>query len=723
MSNVKVSVIMPVYNAERYLEECLDSVLGQTLQDIEVICVDDGSTDRSLDMLRRYERQDPRMKVIQQQNLYAGVARNRGLEVATGTYVMFLDSDDFFRADMLEQVYRKGVEQDADVVLFGGRIYHTQKGTYQAAPRYLRREVVKPYPVWNRDDIPEQLLTVTTPAPWTKAFRREFVSQKGLRFQPLPNSNDAYFVISALALAQRITWLDEDFVNHRVGQTGDIQSHKAEHPCCFIQAYQAIYETMVEHGVFQQLKKSYCTLFFSEICANVETMKETWVRREMFQALGQLSFLSQDLLCEPEEFYRDFYQDYQKVKGFIRVARALENHWMDANPVPAYTVLRPCQPASYAVSVVIPIYNVEAFLRPCLDSIVGQSLKNIQIICVNDGSPDGSLDIVKEYAQRDSRIHIVTQENGGLSVARNHGMAEATGKYLYFMDSDDLLEPQALEQLYTQAEEKDLSVVYFDADCFSEDPQVSAEFLESCRHNYHRSGTYPEQCAGVEMMCQMEQRRELYASACLQMLRRDYAVQFPFHVGILHEDNPFTLLSMCLAPRVGHVSATYFKRRYRSNSIMTGGQTFRHCYGYFCGYQDIMGRYVRMSQLSAEERYYVQHFANRLLQNAVRIYAKLPVEEQMMYCALPLDEAMAFSSLVVEHGITYATLTEKKALLQRTYDEKAERGIQIKGLRQEMERQRREMERQRQELEGLRHPGLKGIARMSLGWIKGKVKK
>lgn len=718
MSNVKVSVIMPVYNVELYLEECLDSVLGQTLRDIEVICVDDGSTDSSLDILRRYERQDARVKIIQQKNLYAGVARNQGLEVATGTYVVFLDSDDFFREDMLEQVYRKGVEQDADVVLFGGRIYYTQKGEYQKADRYLRRAVLKPYTVFNRDDIPEQLFTVTTPAPWTKAFRRDFILQQGLRFQPLPNSNDAYFVITALALAQRITWLDEDFVNYRVGQTGNIQSRKAEHPCCFIQAYQAIYDTLVERDVFQKLKKSYCALFFSGICFNVDTMKETWVRREIFQVLGQMDFLAQNLLDEPEEFYQDFCKDYEKVKGFVKVASALGKCQTGEKPVPSYTVLRPCAPASYAVSVVIPIYNVEAYLRPCLDSIVGQSLKDIQIICVNDGSTDGSQDIVWEYAQKDPRIAVIHQENSGQSVARNHGINEATGKYLYFMDSDDLLATSALEELYAQAEEQALSILYFNADCFSDDPELSGGFLEANRDNYHRSYQYESPCTGVELMCELERHRELYVSPCLQLINTQYLREkdYKFHAGIVYEDNPFSFLAMCAAPRVGYVNKAYFKRRYRKGSTTTKSQTFRHCYGYFCGYQDVMGQYERMSQLSATERYYVLHFANRLLQNAVRIYAKLPVEEQMMYCGLPMDEAMAFTCLVVEHGTTYAALTEKKVLLQRTYDEKAERGIQIKQLRQEIERQR-------QEIKNLRKPGLKGIARMTLGWVRGKTKK
>ena len=112
------------------------------------------------------------------------------------------------------------------------------------------------------------------------------------------------------------------------------------------------------------------------------------------------------------------------------------------------------------VSVIIPVYNVEKFLRDCIESVINQTLSDIEIICINDGSPDNSIDILNEYASIDPRITVISQENRGLSVARNRGMRLAKGKYLYFIDSDDkLLDPDALEVLYTKAEEKNTDIL------------------------------------------------------------------------------------------------------------------------------------------------------------------------------------------------------------------------------------------------------------------------
>ena len=116
--NVKVSVVMPVYNVENYIEECLDSLISQTLKEIEIICVDDGSTDGTLNLLYKYEKSDTRVKVIQQQNQYAGVARNNGMKHAVGEYILFLDSDDFFERTMLEKMYNEAKRTEADLVLW-----------------------------------------------------------------------------------------------------------------------------------------------------------------------------------------------------------------------------------------------------------------------------------------------------------------------------------------------------------------------------------------------------------------------------------------------------------------------------------------------------------------------------------------------------------------------------------------------------------------------------
>lgn len=115
------------------------------------------------------------------------------------------------------------------------------------------------------------------------------------------------------------------------------------------------------------------------------------------------------------------------------------------------------------VSVVIPVYNVEPYLNICMDSVVNQTLEDIEIICINDGSTDKSLDILNSYAEKDDRITVISQENGGHAVATNKGMKLAQGKYLYLMDSDDMLDLEALEKTYTVAEEKKVDFVLFQA--------------------------------------------------------------------------------------------------------------------------------------------------------------------------------------------------------------------------------------------------------------------
>ena len=130
---VKVSVIIPVYNVEPYLKQCMDSVVGQTLKDIEIICVDDGSTDGSLDILREYAAEDNRIQIIEQKNAGAGAARNNGMRHATGKYLSFLDSDDFFEPRMLEKAYDLAEKDQADFVAYKSDQYHTEKKQFVSA--------------------------------------------------------------------------------------------------------------------------------------------------------------------------------------------------------------------------------------------------------------------------------------------------------------------------------------------------------------------------------------------------------------------------------------------------------------------------------------------------------------------------------------------------------------------------------------------------------------
>lgn len=197
---VKVSVILPVYNAERYIEECLESLVNQTLKEIEIICVDDGSVDGSLEILRKYEKKDERIKVICQKNLYAGVARNNGMKYATGKYMIFLDSDDFFDSTLLEKTYNEAECCDAEVVLFGARSINDNTNEIRPMPWVFRKEIFPEYVPFNCRDVSGQLLNFTSPNPWSKLFKTEFIKKNNLQFQQLHSSNDVFFVLRPFVL-------------------------------------------------------------------------------------------------------------------------------------------------------------------------------------------------------------------------------------------------------------------------------------------------------------------------------------------------------------------------------------------------------------------------------------------------------------------------------------------------------------------------------------------
>ena len=187
---IKVSVIVPVYNAQDYLEQCIVSILEQTLQEIEVICVDDSSTDRSLEILKKYEKEDSRMRVLTQPNSGAGAARNRGLSQASGEYLSFLDADDFFEPDMLELAYAKAKEDRADMVVFKSDQYHTDSDQFVQVAWTLREKEIPPYTPFNHRQMTDNIFKVFVGWAWDKLFSREFVEKHHLTFQEQRTSND-----------------------------------------------------------------------------------------------------------------------------------------------------------------------------------------------------------------------------------------------------------------------------------------------------------------------------------------------------------------------------------------------------------------------------------------------------------------------------------------------------------------------------------------------------
>ena len=232
------------------------------------------------------------------------------------------------------------------------------------------------------------------------------------------------------------------------------------------------------------------------------------------------------------------------------------------------------------ISVIIPVYNVEKYLCECVDSVLNQTYENFEIILVNDGSTDSSGEICDEYVDKDERITVIHQKNGGLSVARNTGLSEANGDYVYFLDSDDYIAKNAFEILLEIAEKDKSDIVFFDAVSFADTNDFTV------KQNYIRKSRYKTN-SGLNIFARMTENKEFHSAVPLLFIRKDFLSEskIRFIPDILYEDMVFTYQLFCKASTVSQCPEALYFRRYRKNSIMTSSKTKKHFTSYMAVYQ------------------------------------------------------------------------------------------------------------------------------------------
>ena len=252
----KVSVIIPVYNVEKYLRQCLDSVVNQTLKDIEIICVDDGSTDNSLKILKEYASKDDRFIIIEQKNKGAGAARNKGLEIANGEYLYFLDSDDFVDLSALEKLNTQIKKCDADICVCKNYDFIENENSLKEPFWIPDLKYIDGLEIFNKYDISEYLFNFCTIPAYTKLYKRVFIAQNNIKFQEIKSCNDVFFNFYSLACAEKITFIDEYLVTYRQGQSGSITSKRGRHITCILKAFKKLKKYLKKRGYYKLLKAS-----------------------------------------------------------------------------------------------------------------------------------------------------------------------------------------------------------------------------------------------------------------------------------------------------------------------------------------------------------------------------------------------------------------------------------------------------------------------------------
>ena len=659
----KVSIIIPVYNGEAYLAQNLESLACQTCGDFEAIYVDDGSTDESAQMLHDFAKNDPRFTLLQQAHSTAGDARNLGLKHATGEYCLFLDADDFFDPDLLQASTAVADQADADITLYSYDRYNHADGTFASQPGGLQTRWIGSHPVFSRRDLPDLILNVSTVSAWTKLFRRSFLTRNGLVFQSLHNSNDVFFVLLAMSKADRIAWVDRPLVHYRVGIKGNLQSSKSQSPCDFVTAYIALGDALRRDGLYEQVAISYHKALLSSFTYNVRGAQLTSLREAIYHRFLQPDVQSLHLTdCSEQEcMYPD---DRNVIAGFMLAMKRQEAAKMPVTPA---KVLRAGESGrSPCVSVIVPVYRTEAYLRECLDSFVHQTLQEIEIICVNDGSDDHSEDILLEYAAADPRVTVLSQSNRGLSAARNRGMEHATGEYIYFCDSDDYIDPDALESLYHEAKAQSADMVFFNGQSFFENEELKTTHA-GYLNLYQRQRDYGIAQNGQALFEQLMINNDYTSSVCLYIVSREYLQRSGFHFleGSEFEDNLFTYQTLMTAERVVHKHETYYHRRIRSHSIITESATFPKAFSYFkiCSALSTFADTVRLSESSA---FYTSQLLRSLVNTARRIYATCSPQEQYGYLVLDPITRNRFDVLIVQPVQARSAYLKQEKLLETT---------------------------------------------------------
>lgn len=396
----KISVIIPVYNQERYIPQCLDSTLGQTLGDLEVICVDDGSTDGSGAVLDEYAKRDPRVVVVHRENKGVGPTRNEALGMAQGEFVAFMDPDDYYPDNLIfEKLYNAAVKNGAKVCGGSLSIYDGEKDTLKECrdfPNYFAEEGFMDYRDFQLDYGYTRYI-----------YNREMLSAAGATFPPYKRFQDPPFFVKAMVAAGRFYMIPA--VSYVYRWSRRFSNWDDERVLHLVSAILEDLTLAADNGLYNLFDRTLMRIkvdFKKEIAEH-----QTDAVKSVMSDIMSLS---------------------------LKVSRAR----MPERPAEK----RPM------VSVVLPIYNAGQFLRQCLGSLKAQTLKDMEFICVNDGSTDKSLEIIREFAKDDARFIAIDKPNSGYGHTMNCGLDAAVGKYVGIVEPDDFVKPEMYAALVAAAE-------------------------------------------------------------------------------------------------------------------------------------------------------------------------------------------------------------------------------------------------------------------------------
>lgn len=256
---MKLSIVIPVYNLAQYIEKCLNSILNQPFKDYEIICVNDGSTDNSLEVLKKYEG---KIVIIDKENEGSGVARNAGIDRAKGEYILFVDGDDWLEENVLEKMVSKADELTTDILFFGGLSYYDNKGQNGG---YSKNKLPRKYfnKVVSAKDVKKDIFKFPS-TPWSKLYRRDFLLKNNIRFQNIKVGQDQLPFFHSMISAGRFAILPENLYCYRKNRQGSAMTVKKKKNFSPIYVFYGIENLLIKLGKLDEYKYIFANRYFSK---------------------------------------------------------------------------------------------------------------------------------------------------------------------------------------------------------------------------------------------------------------------------------------------------------------------------------------------------------------------------------------------------------------------------------------------------------------------------
>lgn len=509
MNEYKISIIMPVFNDEDFIRDALDSIFNQTLKELEVICVNDGSTDNSLEILKEYEKKYlDKIKIFNQKNQGSGIARNNAMLNASGEYIAFLDSDDIFiDDDALERMYDAAIKYDANMVTGNLKVINLNGELVinKNLPRFSEDKLITP----DEYGIPYSF--------YKNIFKRKFLIENNFKFPDLLRGQDPVFFAEILVSLNTIPAVPVEFYALRASENnfGKINTHRKKHD--YLKHFKVTLDILWNNN-FKRLHSLYKEQLFYYL--NSPELNDD-DKREIYLIIKDIFDEDKSILKECEQYFS-----------------------------------RP------KVSLIIPVYNAEEFLDESIGSLLNQTLHDIELVCVNDGSKDNSLKMLENFAKKDSRVVIIDQPNGGCGAARNKALDNAIGDYIYFFDPDDYILPNALEELYNNAKSNDSDFVIFKIASFRD-----GEPIDYNSPGFEFEKIFPNVDFNNFTFSYKEVKRHVLLSSFApwtKFYKKEFLDKYPdfrFHTNVAFDDVPFHVQSMLRASKISYVPEFFYHYR------------------------------------------------------------------------------------------------------------------------------------------------------------------